>query len=136
MARPRKKLPSGGHETIRNMAANGAKETEIAAELGLNWRTFRRIKNEDEAAADALAEGRAREHDELVGLLLGKARQGDAPSAMFLLKARHGYREQGPADGAGEGARVQINLPTSTSPDQWERMVNVTPGKVEGSGNE
>ena len=49
--------------------------------------------------------GRATEHDKLVGVLHDLALAGQYVPAMFLLKARHGYRE-------GEQVGVNVNIDT------------------------
>jgi hypothetical protein len=127
MARPRKTLPAGGLDKIRDLASSGVQETVLAKALGLDYRTWQRIRAEDPQAKAAYEEARALERDKLVGALYEKALKGDGPAAMFLLKTRHAYREQGPADGEQQGAQVNINLPASMTPEQWEKLVNVTP---------
>ncbi len=50
-------------------------------------------------------------------------------AAMFLLKARHSYRDQGPTDGSGDGARVavQINIPAPLSSEAYSKLVKISP---------
>ena len=38
---------------------------------------------------------------------------------MFLLKARHGYREKGNVEGGDVRVGVQINLPAPMTPEQY-----------------
>ncbi len=111
MARPRKTLPENGLAIVRTLAANGALETSIAAALGLDAKTWRRIRDEDPDTRAVWEEARTIERDRLVGSLfrqaLGapaeydgqgnvvRAEQPPVPTAaMFLLKARHGYRAE------------------------------------------
>ena len=59
-------------------------------------------------------------------------------AAIFLLKARHGYRDQGPVEGGDGGPRVNLtfNLPAPLSGDQYRRLVEIhsealpAPGEV------
>ncbi|MEX0758503.1 MAG: hypothetical protein WD100_02880, partial [Tistlia sp.] len=105
-------------------------------------------RREDARAAEVVSAGRQAEERELVGSLyrqaMGapaeydsegneiRAEQRPNPSCgMFLLKTRHSYRELGPIEGDVTPS-VTINLPAPMTPDQWERMVNVTPRQIEG----
>ena len=137
MARPRKHLPPGGVDILREAASNGVAKHDVARRLGLNFRTLERLLKDDPAAREAWAEGKEAERAELVGLLMEKARKGDGASAMFLLKSRHGYRDHGPVDGDAAAPVVNITLPAALSPDQWLRMVNVTPQprQIEGDSD-
>lgn len=91
----------------------GKSEVSIARALKINYRTWSRVKAEDERIASALSETRKFEEDELVGLLMDKARTGDTTSIIFALKGRHGYRDQGQAQGAIDKVNVTINLPAA-----------------------
>jgi hypothetical protein len=68
---------------------------------------FRAAKRRDPAVQDAIDRGRAVEHDRLVGVLHEQAMAGQYVPAMFLLKARHGYRE-----GDAFEANVNVNVNT------------------------
>ncbi len=153
MARPRKNLPAGGLAVIRDLASSGVQETVLAKALGLDLKTWRRIRDEDPDAKAAWEEARALERDKLVGSLfeqaVGYPAEYDAagnliraelkPSpvpAMFLLKARHGYRDAGPADGGDGGPRVNLtfNLPAPLNGDQYRRLVEVHPEALPAPG--
>ncbi len=71
--RPHKTLPANGVALIRALAANGAKETEMAAALGMDASTWKRIRDEDPEAKAAWQEARTIEHDKLVGVLFRQA---------------------------------------------------------------
>jgi len=64
---------------------------------------FRAAKRRDPAVQDAIERGRAVEHDKLVGVLHDLAMGGQYVPAIFLLKARHGYRE-------GDAFEANVNL--------------------------
>ncbi len=92
----------------------GKSEVSIARALRINYRTWTRLKAENELIASVLSETRKFEEDELVGLLMDKARGGDTTSIIFALKGRHGYRDNGTASGPGDAkVNIQINLPAA-----------------------
>ncbi len=91
----------------------GKSEVSIARALRINYRTWSRVKAEDDLIASALSETRKFEEDELVGLLMDKARTGDTTSIIFALKGRHGYRDQGQPQGVIDKVNVTINLPAA-----------------------
>lgn len=131
MARPRKTLPPDGLKIIRELASKGVKETEVAKALGLTFKTWKRIREENPEAKAAWEEAKAEEHDALVGVLYEKAIKGDSTAAMFLLKSRHGYRDHGPTEG-GDSARVNLvfNLPAPLNADQYAKLVEVQPAPL------
>ncbi|WP_271067292.1 hypothetical protein [Caulobacter sp. NIBR1757] len=89
-------------------------ETQIARALGVNYRTWMRVRAEDDRIASALAETRKVEEEELVSILMDKARGGDTTALIFALKGRHGYRDQGNPQGTGDPkVNVTINLPAA-----------------------
>jgi hypothetical protein len=126
VGRPRKTLPANGLDTIRSLAANGVNEHALAAALGLDYSTWRRIRDEDPEAKAAWQEARAIEENRLAGKLFEQAMTGNVTAAIFLLKARHGYRDIGPAEGdGGVKVGVQINLPGSLKPEDYAKLVSV-----------
>lgn len=76
---------------------------------------------------EALDRGRAKEHDKLVAKLHELAMEGNVTAVIFALKARHAYREgEAPEDGS-TNVQVNINLPSAMTPEEYQRMVDVTP---------
>jgi hypothetical protein len=129
--RPEKKtVPPGGYKLIRELAANGAREQDIAQALRMNLRTWMRIKAEDEKALAAWEAGRAVEHEALRGALFEKAIKGNIAAAIFLLKARHGYRERDEAGAGGERVTVEFKLPAPLAPEQYVELI-----KQQGGGD-
>ena len=127
----RKKVPPGGYKRIRELAANGAREVDIARELKMSVRTWDAIKKEDEKALAALEAGRAVEHEALRGLLFDKAMSGNVASAMFLLKTRFGYREKGDNTPGADRVTVEFKLPAPLAPEQYVTMLKAQESKKE-----
>jgi hypothetical protein len=65
MGCPRKNLPANGLQIIRALASNGV---HLAKALGVDVKTWRRIREEDLEAKAAWEEARALEQDKLVGV--------------------------------------------------------------------
>ena len=120
---PKKTIPPGGYKLIRELTANGAREVDIARALRMNLRTWMRLKEEDEKALAAWEAGRAVEHEALRGALFEKATKGNIPAAIFLLKARHGYRERDELGAGGERVTVEFKLPAPLNPEQYVTML-------------
>lgn len=104
----RKNPPEDALERISDMAANGWSKAGIARKLGVSVTTFDRWLEEDEDLQRAFDMGRDAEHNTLFNSLFKAATEkGNATAAMFLLKARHGYREGDQSDIAN---RVSITF--------------------------
>jgi hypothetical protein len=136
VARPRKKLPAGALETVRDLAEQGASEVEIARGLGLSYRTWVRLRAENEDLRAAYEEARRAEEGRLVGRLFKVAmddgHQQSVTAAIVLLKCRHGYRDQGPTGDGADAPRVNLvfNLPAPLSGDQYQRLIEQHPGAL------
>jgi hypothetical protein len=109
-----------------DLAAKGCSEITISRALGVgNREVFRALKERDPRLRAAIEGGRAVEHDALVGSLFVRAmdpkNQGGTAAAIFLLKARHGYRELSDPQ---EGNKVQIlfSLPGALTAEQYAAL--------------
>ena len=122
-------VPSQHIEKVIDACSRGVSEVRIARSLGINYRTWMRVRADDERVASALAESRKIEEDELVALLLDKARGGETTALIFALKGRHGYRDQGvPPTSSDARVNVTINLPAAAgSAEEYARTIE---GKV------
>lgn len=116
-----------GLQIIERLAAEGHADASIARAIGLGRDAFRRHRRARPDVDEALARGRARMEDELTHVLLAKARKGDTVAAIFLLKGRCGWRDQGAPPEAGEKVNVTINLPGAMSEAEYRRLIDVTP---------
>ena len=116
-----------GVERVRELAAGGHPQYGIAAALGTTMDAFKGARKRQPELEAALLAGHATLETELVHCLLEAARKGQYACAMFLLKTRCGYREQGPVDG-GEGAAVQVNIsiPPAMSKSEFAKIIEGT----------
>jgi hypothetical protein len=118
-------VPDQHIATVIDACRRGVSEVRIARGLGVNYRTWMRVRTEDERVAGALAETRKVEEDELVSLLMDKARGGETTAIIFALKGRHGYRDHGaPPSSVETRVNVMINLPAATgSVEEYVRVI-------------
>ncbi|WP_188449905.1 hypothetical protein [Sphingomonas psychrolutea] len=118
-------IPNKDIGTVLDACRRGVSEVRIARGLGINFRTWQRVRVEDERVGSALAETRTLEEDELVSLLMDKARGGETTAIIFALKGRHGYRDHGTPTVAAEArVNVTINLPAaSATVEDYARVI-------------
>ena len=127
-----------GLALVEQLAERGCSVVTISAALGVNKETFLHIRRRDQAVDDAFERGRAREHDRLVRNLTTAAESGNVVASIFLLKARHGYREGEPME-----VNVEVNtggvlvVPAEVTVEQYlemkraeGEMIDVTPQPV------
>ena len=126
MPMPRKNPPRNCASTIRTLAANGHAKVSIAESLGVSAATLRRWLDEDEELSEAFELGREDERLVLHRCLVESAKLGKGANvnAIFLLKARHGYKE-------GDQSSHQVNVALEVKPvmvikdhgtdEEWEK---------------
>jgi len=105
--RPAKVPPLDAAERIRALSAEGHSTVGIAQQLGVGRKTLDKWRAELPELDEAYREGVERERYELHSGLVAKAKAGNIVAAMFLLKARHGYRE---GDQSDQGNRVSVTI--------------------------
>lgn len=100
--------PAGAVDLIRALAADGFSMIGVAHGLGVGKDTLARWLDEAPALKEAFDQGREAErralHNQLYRLAM---EEKHAAAAMFLLKARHGYRE---GDQSDQANRVNVNI--------------------------
>lgn len=134
---PGTELTRAGYELIEQLASRGVSVTTIARALGVSTEVFRRIRAFDDRAREALEVGTAIEHDQLVGKLHEAAMRGEIVAIIFALKSRHGYRDSTPIIRESESrVKVEIQLPAALTPEQYARVIDVTPTRKEISSDE
>jgi len=127
MPQPKKTLPKDGLNIIRRLGKRGVSETDIAKALGFSYNTWKRIKDENAEAAEALQEAKMVEESKLVGVLYEAAtREKNLTAAMFLLKTRHGYIEGDQTKVNANQVNVSITLPGAKSESEYLKLVEVS----------
>lgn len=118
-------LKPQGYDIIEQMSANGRDLASIAKALGIDRDTFRVIRKRDAAAQEAVERGRAALGDELHDILLEHARSGITVAAIFLAKARCGWREGEAMPGAmvTNNTQINIHIPARMSDQQFQQIV-------------
>ena len=128
IGRPRKLPPPDAAERIKAAAAAGYTVPGVAEQLGCQQEILRRWMTDDPALKAAFDAGRDKERFVLHNKLYKDATEGTGKdsilAAMFLLKARHGYREgEQPTDHTNSRVNITIQLPQSLPPEQWAEVV-------------
>ncbi|WP_374577386.1 hypothetical protein [Phenylobacterium sp.] len=119
-------IAPGDVSTILDACRRGVPETQIARALGVNYRTWMRLRVQDHRIASALAETKKVEEEELVSLLMDKARGGDTTALIFALKGRHGYRDSGVSvDVSVKNTGGALVVPPAPSASSWEAQAAV-----------
>lgn len=114
----RKDPPDGARDVVCALAATGYSKRGIANHFSVDLSTLNRWLDEDETLQTAFDVGRDQERFTLHNALYQKAKNGDGPAAMFLLKARHGYREGDQQDQANK-VQITFNLPGATKVEEY-----------------
>ena len=101
-------VPVNTADRIRALASDGFSIVGVAASLGVGKDQLSAWMERDPALQEAFDQGRENERRALHNKLYRLAMEKDnAPAAMFLLKARHGYRE---GDQSDQGGRVNVTI--------------------------
>jgi len=125
MGRKKITLSKPDYKKISRLAERGVNETDICKALDISFPTWKRLKEEDEQAMQALQEARRKEEAELVGVLYEAATvDKNLTAAMFLLKARHGYKE-GADQRQAQQLNVKISVPGAMNEDEYENLIEV-----------
>ena len=130
IGRPPKRPPADAMERIRQLSAEGHSTVAIAQQLGVGRKTLDKWRTEFPELDEAYREGVDRERFTLHSKLVEKAKAGNIVAAMFLLKARHGYREGDQADHSGR-VNVTIALPGAMTLQQFTALSAPPPSTLE-----
>ena len=105
--------PPDAAERIRAYAADGFSIRGVAMKLGVSYDpVLLRWMDEFPDLKEAMAEGRENERHTLHNVLYRLAtEQSDKVAAMFLLKARHNYRDDGRDEQGGNRVSINFTLP-------------------------
>ena len=118
MGMQRVRPPTGAAETIYELASTGFSVRGIAAHYKIAFETLQAWFERHPTLKQAFDNGRESERQSLHNALYRKAMNGDGPAAMFLLKARHGYREGDQRDESNKVA-ITFNLPGALKPEEY-----------------
>ena len=122
MTRPKKSLPENAIDVIQTMTANGAREVDIAAVLGVCWQTMDRERKEKPEIAQAFAVGNAVGHEKVIGKLMEKCLGGDTIACIFLAKTKYGYRENISIEQTNN-IRVTVDVPAALTAEKYGELI-------------
>jgi hypothetical protein len=129
MGAPKKNPPQGCAAETRALAATGYSKVSIASYFGTSFDTFQRWCYEFPEIQECFAQGRETERLTLHNALyIAATQKGQIAAAMFLLKARHSYRENDVSDQANK-VNITFNLPGAMTPEQFKTLEGVTAQK-------
>lgn len=116
--------PDNAAERLCDLAADGFTVVGIAKRMGVSRDTLSRWFEDHPELQEAFDQGRETERYSLHNMLYRQAMEkGNATAAMFLLKARHGYREGDQSEHAGR-INVTIALPGALTLQQFKSATN------------
>jgi len=114
------RLSDANRERIMTALLDGYPKVAIAKALSISAKTLDRLIHDDDELLDQVEAQRAFEETELRDILMELARKGDTVAAIFLAKARHGWRDRDDAklnvDTGGGGVLV---VPGTMPIEQW-----------------
>ena len=87
-----------GIKIIEELSARGCHQTTIAKALRMSVDSFKACRARQPEVEEAYQRGLGTEHDALVSNLRAAANEGNVVANIFLLKARHAYREGEPLE--------------------------------------
>jgi hypothetical protein len=126
----RKDAPQFLAPQVLALASTGFSKLGIARHFGVSPQSLNRWLEEDAEAEDAYKQGLESERKVLHNVLYKLAIEEKHPaSAMFLLKARHGYREGDQTDQSNR-VSVTFNLPGAMTADQYKTIEAVANTKA------
>ena len=118
-------IPDWVRDKVYSLASTGWSKRGIARSFDVSLETFNRWMEDYPALGEAFEHGRDGERQTLHNVLYKLAvDKEDKISAMFLLKARHGYREGDQSEQANRVA-VVFNLPGAMTPEQYRVVDSV-----------
>lgn len=127
VGRPRKAPPTDAVQRIQAAAADGFTIPGVAMTLGVNPDVLKRWMDEHDELKQAFAFGREMERRTLHNVLYRAATEGSGKdsliAAMFLLKARHGYKEGEPVGEQNSRVQIDIKLPGALPPAAYVEVI-------------
>lgn len=130
----RKKPKANTAQVVEELASQGHSILNISRALGISKELFYVWREQYPDIETALQHGKEKERHDLHNALYQSAMKGNVTSAIFLLKARHGYREGDQSDIANKVA-ITFNLPAA-SQNVDDYMKNVGSNFKQVGGND
>lgn len=118
-------VTESGIALIRQMTQDGCSLATISDALGIGGDAFRALRKRQPEVQAALDVGLGVMQDELVDRLMKQARKGNTTAMIFLLKARCGLRDVGPANPEQAAPTVNINITSPMSDADFRQMITV-----------
>lgn len=109
-----------GLALLERLGREGQDQRSLAKALGISAKTLLEARKRHPEVEEALQRGHAGLADELTHLLLNQARKGNVIAAIYLTKARCGWRE---GDVPEARAHIVITLPDARSPEQYLKII-------------
>ncbi|MEE9533242.1 MAG: hypothetical protein V3W06_02400 [Acidimicrobiia bacterium] len=118
-------VPPLGLKRIEDKLANGHDHRDVARCLGTSRKALRRLREDIPEVEEAHDRGLGRLATEVAGLLLKHAREGNVTAAIFLAKAKLGWRDHGLEPGGDDQPAVQVNItiPPAMSRDEFQKII-------------
>ncbi len=124
------RLSNANRQSVAQALLDGYPQAAIARALGISAPTLRRLMADDRELMAAVEAQRSFEESELRDSLMELARKGDTVAAIFLAKARHGWRDRDDAkiklEGQGGGVLV---VPGIMDAKAWEERAAANQAK-------
>jgi hypothetical protein len=120
--RPRKVAPPNAAARIEALAASGHSIVGIARGLSLTRNRLQQLLEDDPAIAEALARGRESEEFALHNVLFRAAMKGNIIAAIYLTKARFGWREGDQSEIANK-VSITFALPGAMKPEDFLKVI-------------
>lgn len=126
-----------GIKIVEELSARGCHLTTIARALRMSKDALQACRARQPEVEEAYQRGLASEHDALVSNLRTAANEGNVVANLFLLKARHGYREGVPLEinttvnmGGVLVVPADMTVEEYLARKQAEGMIDVTPPQL------
>ena len=128
----RKKPKANTAQIVEELASQGHSILNISRALKISKELFYVWREQYPEIETALQVGKEKERYDLHNALYQSAMKGNVTSAIFLLKARHGYREGDQSDIANKVA-ITFNLPApAQSVDDYMKTVGSNVQQIGG----
>lgn len=116
-------LSPDNRANVQGALLQGYPLAAIAKALGVSTPTLRRLMADDPGLQAEVEAQRSFEETELRDILMELARKGDTVAAIFLAKARHGWRDRDDARAlraVEDGKGGVLLIPSPVPLDEWE----------------